>query len=138
MFLLSPFVDCSLASPSIEVCEGKDPIIDRDILTYMSTSYFQSHQATDPRVSPVYADLGGLPAILVQASRREVLVDDAVRLADRARDAGTDVKLSLYDERLHIFSLYPFLPSAERALHEIRDFAKDPHSASSPQVAIPG
>lgn len=136
ILLLSPFVDCSLASPSIEARQGKDPIIDRDILTYMATGYFQSHQATDPGVSPVYADLAGLPPILVQASRQEVLVDDAVRLADRARDAGTDVRLSLYDERLHIFSLYPFLPNAERALQEIQDFAEDRRLALTRQIAV--
>lgn len=122
IILLSPFVDCSLQSPSIEKFEGKDPIIDRDILTYMSTGYFQFNQANDPGISPVYANLAGLPPILIQAGKKEVLVDDAVRLADRARAAGTTVDLSLYDERLHIFSLYPFLPNAKKALEEIRAF----------------
>lgn len=123
VLVLSPLVDCALTSPSIDFCEGKDPIIDRDILTYMATGYFQSCSANDPRISPVYADLTGLSPILIQASRKEVLVDDALRLAKRAREAGVSVQLSIYDERLHIFSLYPFLPNAEQALKEIRNFA---------------
>lgn len=122
ILLLSPFVDCSLSSPSIDAT-AKDPIIDRDILTYMATSYFQSHSPTDPLISPVYADLGGLAPLLIQAGKKEVLVDDAIRLAERAKSADVDVVLSLYQERLHIFSLYPFLPSAKAALTEITDFA---------------
>lgn len=121
--VLSPLVDCSLSSPSIDRGQGKDPIIDRDLLTYMVCSYFQSHSPKDPRVSPVNANLAGLPPLLIQASRDEVLVDDATRLAERARQAGVSVQLSLYQERLHAFSLFPFLPNAQRALEEIRAFA---------------
>jgi salicylate hydroxylase len=124
IILLSPFVDCSLSSLSIEKYEGKDPIIDRDILTYMSTGYFQFNQANDPGVSPVYANLAGLPPMLIQAGKTEVLVDDAIRLADRAKSTGNSVDLSLYEERLHIFSLYPFLPNAKRALEEIKAFGE--------------
>jgi salicylate hydroxylase len=122
IILLSPFVDCSLMSPSIQKYDGTDPIIDRDILTYMSTGYFQFNPANDPGISPVYANLAGLPPMLIQAGKKEVLVDDAIRLADRAKSTGNSVDLSLYDERLHIFSLYPFLPNAKKALEEIKAF----------------
>jgi salicylate hydroxylase len=121
--VLSPFVDCSLKSPSIDAGLCSDPIIDRDILTYMATSYFQSHPANDPMISPIYADLSGLAPMLIQASRREVLVDDAVRLAEKARSAGTEAELALFDERMHIFSLFPFLPNAGKALGDIAAFA---------------
>lgn len=121
--LLSPFVDCALKSPSIDASACKDPIIDRDILTYMATSYFQSHSPTDPSVSPIYANLKGLAPMLIQAGSQEVLVDDARRLAHQAKSAEVDVLLSLYQERLHIFSLYPFLPNAKKALAEIKAFA---------------
>jgi salicylate hydroxylase len=124
LILLSPFVDCSLQSPSVEKLEGMDPIIDRDTLTYMSTGYFQSNSPTHPGVSPVYADLRSLPPMLIQAGSKEVLIDDAARLAERARAVGNRVDLSLYDERLHIFSLYPFLPNAKKALSEIEAFGK--------------
>lgn len=124
IILLSPFVDCSLQSPSIEKLDGKDPIIDRDILTYMATGYFQFNSPSDPGVSPIYADLRDLPPLLIQAGRKEVLVDDAIRLSECARAMGNPVQLSLYDERLHIFSLYPFLPNAGKALEEIKAFSE--------------
>lgn len=136
IFVLSPFVDCSLESPSIDALEGKDPIIDRDILTYMATGYFQSYSAKDPRISPVYADLTKLPPMLIQASRREVLVDDAVRFAERARSAGNEVTLSLYEERLHIFSLFPSLASSAQAILEIKDFVQKNAAKASRQSIL--
>jgi len=122
LLLLSPFVDCGLSSESVRKFEGQDPIIDRDILTYMATSYFQKHSPLDPRISPVYADLSKLPRMLIQAAQAEVLVDDAKRLATRADQAGTAVTLQLYPDRLHIFSLFPFLESSRIALNEVEKF----------------
>jgi salicylate hydroxylase len=125
VIVLSPFVDCTLSSKSIDQRDGQDPILDRDILTYMATSYFQSHPASDPLVSPVFGDLKGLPPLLIQAAKEEGLVDDAKRLAQRAKADGVAVDLHLYDERMHIFSLFPFLESAGKALSEISEFARN-------------
>jgi salicylate hydroxylase len=124
LIALSPFVDCTLASESIARLEGQDPIIDRDILTYMATSYFQAAPASSPRISPVYGNFSGLPPMLIQASDSEVLVDDAKRLAAAAKKAGVDVTLELYPERLHIFSVFPFLESSRKSLESIAKFAK--------------
>lgn len=124
LYLLSPLVDCTLSSPSIDAMEGKDPIIDRDILTYMATGYFQATPAQDPLVSPIFADLSKLPPILVQASKHEVLVDDAKRLATKAGEDGVNVQLQLFEERLHIFATFPFLPNASAALQNFGDFSR--------------
>ncbi len=121
---LSPFVDCTLKSDSIDRLAGEDPIIERDTLTYMVTNYFQSAAADDPLVSPIYGDFRGLPPLLIQAGRNEVLVDEATRLDARAQDAGMDVTCELYDERLHIFSMFPFLPNAESALGSVAGFVR--------------
>lgn len=121
---LSPFVDCTLASDSIIQREGQDPIIDRDILTYMGTSYFQGTPASDPRISPIYGDFTDLPPMLIQVAESEVLVDDARRLAAAAKQAGVPVDLQLYPERMHIFSLFPFIDSTKGALDAISIFAK--------------
>jgi acetyl esterase/lipase len=64
--------------------------------------------------------ISGTPRI--QAGRKEVLVEEAQRLAERAKAAGVETELELYDERLHIFALFPFLPNATRALEAIRAF----------------
>ena len=121
--VLSPFVDCTLASESVAKLEGHDPIIDRDILTYMGTSYFQSVAPSDPRISPVFGDFRGLPPLLIQGSEYEVLVDDARRLAAAAKRDGVSVTLELYPERLHIFSVFPFLNNSKKALQSFAAFA---------------
>jgi salicylate hydroxylase len=120
---VSPLVDLTLKGESIDRLAGEDPIIDRDILTYMATSYFQGCNASNPLVSPLYGRFEGLPPLLVQAGRSEVLVSDATRLAEKAQRDGVDVTLDLYDERLHIFPLFPFLPKAAQALARMADFA---------------
>lgn len=121
---LSPIADFTLTSPSIDKFEGQDPVVDRDILTYMATNYFQSHSPSEPLVSPLFGDFKGLPPMLIQAGRSEVLIDEAQRLAAKAKAAGVNVTLGIYEERMHIFSLFPFLPSAVKALEQVGEFAK--------------
>ncbi len=122
--VLSPFVDCTLKGETIHRRDGDDPIVEVDTLAYMVSSYFQERAADDPLVSPIFGDLSGLPPLLIQAGRKEVLVDEAVRLAERTQAHGGEATLELYDERLHIFSLFPFLPNAARALTAIGEFAE--------------
>jgi salicylate hydroxylase len=119
---LSPFVDCALKGETIHRRNGEDPIVEIDTLAYMVSSYFQKSSPADPLVSPIYGNFAGLPPMLVQAGRKEVLVDEAIGLAERAKAHGVDATLELYDERLHIFSLFPFLPNAARARASIGAF----------------
>jgi len=114
-----------LKGETIHRRNGEDPIVELDTLAYMVSSYFQERPATDPLVSPIYGKLGGLPPMLIQAGRNEVLVDEATRLAERAKAEGVDATLELYDERLHIFSLFPFLPNAAHAMDSVRAFMAD-------------
>ena len=123
---LSPFIDCALKGEAIHRRNGEDPIVEIDTLAYMVSSYFQKHSPADPLVSPIYGDFRGLPPMLIQAGRKEVLVDEALGLEARAKAQGVTATLELYDERLHIFSLFPFLPSAARALDSIRVFMLRP------------
>jgi salicylate hydroxylase len=121
---LSPLVDLSLTGESIDSLAGSDPVIDRDSLTAMAAAYFQAEKPDDWRISPLFGKFEGLPPLLIQAGSREVLVSDSTRLAERARAAGCDVTLEMQDERLHVFSLFPFLPAAETALNQVKAFAQ--------------
>ena len=125
IYALSPFVDCTLSSRSIEQRDGEDPIVERDTLAYMVSNYFQDNNPKDPLVSPIYGDLTGLPPILIQAGKKEVLVDEALRLARRAKACNVDTTLELFDERLHIFSMFPYLPNAKEALKSIERFSSE-------------
>ena len=85
--------------------------------------------AADPLVSPVNGSFAGLPPLLVQASRAEILLDDATRAAGRASAAGVDYRLELYDGLPHVWQLLPGLPEATKALRSIGAFAR---AAQSP------
>ena len=74
--------------------------------------------------------------MLIQAAESEVLVDDANRLAAAASGSDVDVTLRLYPERLHIFSLFPFLKSSKNALLDVAEFARRSHASKRHNDAI--
>ena len=74
----------------------------------------------NPYVSPLFADLHGLPPMLLQASRAEILRDDTTRFAERARECGVDVTEELYDDMPHVWHMFAgVLPEADRAIAAI-------------------
>ena len=73
-----------------------DPLIDKEMLEGMAAAYLGDRSRTTPLASPYYADLRGLPPLLVQVGTAEVLLDDSVRFADRAKEAGVDVTLEVW------------------------------------------
>ncbi|MBY9010676.1 MAG: alpha/beta hydrolase [Candidatus Lokiarchaeota archaeon] len=78
----------------------------------------------DASISPLYADLKGLPPILIQVSTSEMLFDDSRMFYERAREAGVDVTLQTWDDTLHVFQNKPQLPETKEAMEEVRDFVK--------------
>jgi acetyl esterase/lipase len=79
--------------------------------------YLGDTPATHPYASPLYADLKGLPALFIQVSSTEVLLDDSRRVVDRARVAGVDIDFEIWRKMPHVWQLWvPFIPEARRAL----------------------
>jgi monoterpene epsilon-lactone hydrolase len=113
----SPWVDLEGTGASM------DEIVDDPMLNRASILHFASFYLTggiDPRTplaAPLHADLAGLPPLLIQASRHEVLRDDAVRIAAKARAAGVDCEIELTDEVPHVWQVFAsILPEAREAL----------------------
>ena len=75
-----------------------------------------------PLVSPLYADLRGLPPLLIQVGDRETVLDDSVMLADKARAAGVGVDLQIWDGMIHVFQMFAELPQAHQAIASIAGF----------------
>jgi epsilon-lactone hydrolase len=87
---------------------------------------YESRAARDPLASPLYADLTGLPPLLIQVGDREVVLDDARAFAEKARAAGVLVDLEIWDEMIHVFQLFPSeLPEARRAIARIGAFLRE-------------
>lgn len=119
---ISPWTDLSLTGASIEQKSKLDPILNPTSLDMYAKYYAGEYELTSPLISPLYADLHELPPLLIQVGADEILVDDAIRLAEKARDARVDVTLEIWDEMFHIFQLIPFLPETKKAIGSIAEF----------------
>lgn len=115
--LVSPWTDLSLSGASIDERVELDPIFDRAQMQWYADQYLAGHDPLDELVSPVFADLAGLPPLLIQVGTYEVLLDDSVRLAARAAESELDVRLEVVAGVSHVFqSLSGQLPEADEAL----------------------
>ena len=119
---LSPWTDLVLTGASIHSKAKADFILNRDSLQKYAGYYAAQHHVANPWISPLYADLTGLPPLLIQAGSDEILLNDATRLAEKARAVGVDVHLEIWDEMFHVFQLFSFLPETKQAVSQIAAF----------------
>ncbi len=122
--VISPMVDLTLDCDTIDARADTEPICSRAFLTNVASLYLQGHQPTDPLASPLYGDLHGLPALLIQVAANEALFGDAERLATTARAAGVQTEIHSYPDSVHVFPLFPFLDEASTALAQLADFSR--------------
>jgi len=102
-----------------------DPIVSRPGIDKMARAYLGATDPRTPLASPLFAELGGLPPLLIHVGGDEVLLDDAVQLADRARAAGVLVTLEVWERMIHVWHWFlPMLDEAERAVQVIGEFCR--------------
>jgi acetyl esterase/lipase len=122
---ISAWTDLACTGNSIRTRADVDPMVTEAVLSRMVQDYLQGGEAQQPLASPLYADLHGLPPILMQVGDAEVLLDDTTRVADKARAAGVDVQVEIYPEMIHIFQLFaPMLPEGQQAIERIGTFVR--------------
>jgi acetyl esterase/lipase len=96
-----------------------------------AAGYLGAHPADDPIASPLGADLGGLPPLLIQAATGDDRLADANALADHARRHGVDARLDLYSVDAHVFQIFwSFLPDAAEALQAAARFVNQVRAAT--------
>jgi acetyl esterase/lipase len=123
--LLSPVTDLELGGASHATRKALDPFFARADLRPFIVSYVGVHDPGEPYLSPLGADLRGLPPLLIHVGDHEILLDDAVRLGERARAAGVDARTVVWPGMMHVFQIQaPFLPEARRANAEIGAFVR--------------
>ena len=105
LLCLSPWVDLTVSAPSLNQVSDGD-WLGRETLVVAAETYLDGREPTDPLASPLHADLSGLPPMLIQAGGSEILLDDASRLADAARHAGTAAELDIWPGMFHNFQLF--------------------------------
>src|SRR5215204_4628304 len=116
-FVMSPYADLTLAGTTLETRREVDPLLSRELLEPRVTDYTAGQDAALGLISPIFADLSGLPPLIIQAGTHEVLLDDAVRLARQAATADVEVTLDITPRVPHVFqAYYPILDEAAAAL----------------------
>ena len=104
--LMSPWADLTLTGASMDTKQGVDPLLSRDRFLPAVADYVGGHDPSAALISPVFADLSGLPPLVIQAGSHEVLLDDAVRLAGRAAADDVAVMLDITQGVPHVFQAY--------------------------------
>jgi acetyl esterase/lipase len=91
----------------------------------MAGLYLDGADPRTPLASPLYADLGGLPPLLIQVGTAETLLDDSRRVAERAQAAGVELELQTFEDLIHVFQAFaPMVPEAEEAIARIGAFVQ--------------
>ncbi len=129
-FASSAFTDCTVSGDSAFTVD--DPIATRAGLCMLAEGYLNGADPATPLASPLFADLRGLPPLLLQVGSREALLDDTTRLAERARAAGVDVTLEVLEGVIHIWQYFgPDLPETRASEASAGTFLRS-HLAGSP------
>lgn len=130
--LVSPWADLSQSGESMVSKAAEDPLVRAQDLDEWSRHYRGDVPAEDPRVSPLFGDLAGLPPLLIDVGTSEVLLDDARRVARRAITAGVDVTLTEGEELIHVWHFFAgAVPEADEALARIGRFIEARTPATS-------
>ncbi len=123
--LLSPWTDLAVTGNSVQANEATDAMFYADALKAFAPIYLGQASALEAWASPLYADLKGLPPLLIFVSKSECLLDDALRIAVKARAAGVSVDLQAWAGLPHVWPVVVgLLPEARAALSLIVDFTR--------------
>ncbi|MDQ6868925.1 MAG: alpha/beta hydrolase [Pseudomonadota bacterium] len=116
-WLVSPWVDLEMTGASLAAKAGVDPLIQKPYLEELAAAYLGAGDPANPLISPLHADLTGLPPLLVQVGSAETLLDDAVRISSGAGAADVPVPLEIWPHMIHAWHLWAaMLEDGRRAL----------------------
>ncbi len=119
---ISPLTDLAATGESIQTCAEADPWLTPEVFA-MIRLYWGGHDCRLPLLSPLYADLRGLPPLLIHVGTDEILLNDSTRLAERASEAGVHVTLEIWPDMWHVWHLFaPYLPEARQAIDRLGRF----------------
>ena len=123
---IAPWVDLTCSGDSMATRARRDRVLSPAGLAIDARLYAGGQDLTSPLVSPLFADLSGLPPMMIQVGDDEVLLDDATRLADSARASGVTVNLRVWQRLWHDWQLYAgLMPEADAAIRAIADFISE-------------
>jgi epsilon-lactone hydrolase len=119
---ISPWVDLTLSGKSMHKKALVDPLLSSIILKIYSKHYAGDFETNNPLISPLFADLKGLPPLLIHVGTNEILLDEAIQISEKARLAGVNVTLETWEGMFHVFQIIPFLPETKTSFGHIAKF----------------
>ncbi len=120
---ISPWANLEMTGASYTTRDGVDPLCSREILVLMARGILGATRPNDPDVSPVFADVRGLPPIMVQIGESEVMLSDAIRLATHLADSRVRTSLEVWPDMFHVWSMFTdVFPEAREALESAASF----------------
>lgn len=123
--LFSPWVDLAVGPTQSEATDVGDPMTSREGMRYFAGEYLQGHSPEDPEINGLYADLSGLPPMLLQTGTRDVVHGDALHLAALARAAGVTVEVRTFHGLVHNWMLWPDFPESAEAIAGLAAFVDE-------------
>ncbi len=122
---ISPWTDLTCSAASYQSKAAVDPMVNLADIMAMAHDYLGATDPRTPLASPLFADLRGLPPLLIQVGSEEVLLDDASGLAERARAAGVEATLEVWEQMIHVWHWFlPWLDEAHAAVEKIGGFVR--------------
>lgn len=122
IILMSPWIDASLENPEVKIDERKDPFMTAKRLATVAKEYAGGADLKDPEISPMFADLDGLPPTLIQVGTADLLISDCRKFHQRCIASGVDVKYEEFPDAFHDFMMLNVLPEAKKAITTQSDF----------------
>ena len=122
---ISPWTDMALTGESLVTKAEVDPMITTDGIARVRDAYVGTADPRTSLASPIYADLSGLPPMLIHVGENEVLLSDSTRLAERAEAAGVDVTLEVWPDMFHVWHFFAaMLPEGQQAIDRIGEWVR--------------
>lgn len=123
---ISPWVDQEGSGESMTTKADLDPMVQREPMLAAAAAYHGKFGPRHRLVSPIYADLSGLPPMLIQVGTSETLLDDSRRLAALAKEAGVDVTLEPWEDMIHVWHIFAIvLPEGQQAIERIGEYIRE-------------
>jgi acetyl esterase/lipase len=134
-FVMSPWVDLTVSGGSITDKQDVDPLLTGEGLRWGVSNYVADADPTEPSISPIFANLNGLPPLLIQVGSHEILLSDALRLAEQAATSDVAVTLEVVPGVPHVFQAYAaVLDEGDAALLRAANFVQAHFVVTRPSV----
>ncbi len=122
---ISPWTDMEGTGDSIKTRAAADPMVQKAGLDLMAKAYLAGKDPRTPLAAPLYANLSGIPPLYILVGDAEILLDDASRVAERARKAGVDVTYECADRMIHVWPLFAaMLDEGQEAIERIGEYVR--------------